>query len=162
MKYTSEFKLECIRKFNNDEEIEVPKNTSRENLYNRIWFWKRLYEVHGVKGLTHQYQKRTLDEKLALINKVDSGLTFIEVAINDCILPSTLFRWYKIYKEEGVEGLQLDTRGRPRNMEKEKKKLDKNQDQEKYIKELEERILFLEAENAYLKKLKALIRKKDK
>lgn len=162
MKYTLEFKLKCIKSFDEDKEIEDLKDSSRKNLYNRIWFWKRLYEVHGIDGLKHQYQKKTIDEKLALINKVDTGLTFIEVAINECILPSTLFRWYKIYKEEGIDGLKSDTRGRPRNMEEEKKKPDKIQDQEKYIKELEKRIMYLEAENAYLKKLKALIQKKDK
>ena len=71
---------------------------------------------------------------------------------------SILFAWEKKYLEIGVEALQDTKKGRPPKVPKQpppKKSLTHEE-------QLEERIKQLEMENAYLKKLNALVAEREK
>ena len=78
-----------------------------------------------------------------------------------------LKRWEKIYDEEGYEGLAKERRGRACKMDGVRKgrprkvKPEITNDLEAENKRLRERLEYLEAENAYLKKLSALIQQEE-
>lgn len=76
-------------------------------------------------------------------------------------------KWEKIYDTEGLEGLAKERRGRKSNMDGKKRgrprkvKPEITNDLEAENKRLRERLEYLEAENAYLKKLSALIQQEE-
>ena len=76
----------------------------------------------------------------------------------------TIYQWTKTYKTEGYDGLKLLKKGRPSKkpvMNKDDKinKLTKSEKEELIL--LRKQIEYLKAENAYLKKLRALIVQKQ-
>ncbi|WP_074017374.1 helix-turn-helix domain-containing protein [Anaeromassilibacillus senegalensis] len=68
---------------------------------------------------------------------------------------SVVRKWEKIYEKEGYEGLYKDRRGG--NPEGRRRQLT-----EKEKEDLEKRVEWLEMENAYLKKLQALVQERQK
>ena len=78
------------------------------------------------------------------------------------IQESLLIKWHKIYRQEGIDGLKSLKRGRSAMKKKTQteKSLDQMTDKEK-IKYYQEQLEYLEAENAYLKKLRALVQRKQ-
>ncbi|WP_180659150.1 transposase, partial [Acinetobacter bereziniae] len=77
--------------------------------------------------------------------------------------PSLISVWRKIYQTDGMLGLEPKSKGRaPMSKNKHKYIVDKP-DHEKTTAELQHELLYLRAENAYLKKLDALLNppKKD-
>ena len=72
---------------------------------------------------------------------------------------NTVLRWERIYYEEGPQGLYVEKRGKKKNMsvKPRKKKLSKENEED-----LIEEVQRLRMENAYLKKLQALVQKRTK
>ena len=72
---------------------------------------------------------------------------------------NTVLRWERIYYEEGPQGLYEEKRGRKKNMSSKPRK-------KKLSKEVEEDLIAenqrLKMENAYLKKLQALVQERTK
>ena len=68
--------------------------------------------------------------------------------------------WHRKYLELGWDGLKLDGRGRKRKMGNKPIKPSKSKSQADEIVELRKRLEYLEAENAYLKKLAALVQQR--
>ena len=116
---------------------------------NKVRAWVRTYETLGDLGLDHNKPQLTLNEKLILMSRIQSGESISYVAASVGRQTSSLSRWYKIYLEKGVDGLKSLKRGRKPSMTNKKK----NNKNETSIKELR-------AENAYLKKLNALVQKR--
>jgi transposase len=115
------------------------------------------YEDHG--SLTHQdhntfYEK---DFKIACVLSVIKKRLSLSEAATIFGIPndSTLVRWMKLYGEFGEQGLESTKVGRPKNMSVSKKK--KTEPSATEASALQEELEYLRAENAYLKKLSALI-----
>jgi len=66
---------------------------------------------------------------------------------------STVIKWRRIFEEQGMDGLYAKTRRLP----KVKKNPIKNNDSQKTNEELVKELEYLRMENAYLKKLNALV-----
>lgn len=162
MKYTLEFKLRCIQMRKTGEKIIAPPGVDRRKFMKKTRIRELLYDKHGVEGIRHKIVQRTFEEKKKLIYEVINGKSINEVAINAGLLPSTLSNWFKIFREKGLQGLKLLQRGRPSTMNNKKKNPEKPKNKDEYIKELEAKLMYIEAENEYLKKLQALIQKKGK
>jgi len=94
---------------------------------------------------------------MAMIERILGGESISKVAVSNGIQTELLSRWYKIYQKSGIEGLKLDRRGRHHNMAKKPKISNKI----KTTKELEKELEYLRAENEYLKKLNALVQKRE-
>jgi len=86
----------------------------------------------------------------------ENNLSCKETAIQFGISGSgTIYQWEKRYLDNGMSGLEDKKKGRrPRTQ---KPKLPKTREEE-----LLDRIQYLEAENAYLKKLNALVAEREK
>ena len=156
MRFTKEFKLECIRKYKIGERIDDPGGCKHKTFWNTVLEWVRIYDALGEVGLEHKKPKRSWEEKMNMIEMVINGESIKSVAYSNGIQGSLLSKWYKIYKESGIDGLKLDRRGRPpKTMKK-----PKTSNEQKTKQELEKELEYLRAENEYLKKLNALVQKR--
>ena len=156
MRFTKEFKLECVKKYQNGERIDFPAGWKYQTFHNRVRVWSRIYESLGEIGLEHKKPKRTWQDKMNMIQRVIDGKSIKSVAYSNGIQCSLLSKWYKIYQESGIDGLKLDRRGRPHKMAKKSKTSNETKTKEELEKENE----YLRAENEYLKKLNALVQKR--
>ncbi len=157
MKYSKEFKLECIRKYKNGEYIEDPPGVKRKVFLNQLRRWVRMHDSLGEAGLDRNRPTLDIDQRLELIRRVEGGESYQSVALSMGILPDLLIKWHNIYLESGIDGLKSLKRGRA---SMNKKKPIKKDDSKKTKEELLEEIEYLKAENEYLKKLDALVQKR--
>lgn len=157
MRFTKEFKLECIKKYKVGEHIDDPGECSHETFRHTVVRWVRIYNALGEVGLEHKKPKRSWENKMDMIQRVIDGESISEVALSNGINQDLLSKWYKKYQESGIDGLKLlDRRGRPPKMAKKSKTSNEPKTKEELEKELE----YLRAENEYLKKLSALVQKR--
>ena len=162
-KYTSEFKLEVV-KYYNEQHCGYQWTASKFNIPSQttVKKWVKKYNEHGEKGLLKNFKSSYSGEfKQNVIEYMHKNhLSAQETAIHfnlGSIDQAT--RWERIYYEEGPQALYVERRGRSKNMgsKPRKKKLSKEVE-----KDLIEEVQRLRMENAYLKKLQALIQKRTK
>ncbi len=165
MKYTLEFKLECIDKYKSTHSFIFPPNIkSKESFRSKIRYWTKLYDDLGVDGLIHKsFNKEwTPEKRFNLVAKVIAGKSIYSVASDAHIPDGLLYQWVRLYREKGIEGLELRKGRKPKVPDMPKKKKVKLAPSEKEELELlRARNEYLEAENAYLKKLDALVNKRE-
>ena len=120
----------------------------------------RLLNKHGyhiLRNNKNKYYSREL-KKIA-INRILIGKESMNFVAIDIGLPSRsiLHNWIKKYKENCYNVIGREKSKAMTKIKKSKKTLTKKDK----IKELEEKILYLEAENEYLKKLNALVQEEE-
>ena len=131
------------------------------------------YELHGLEGIKHPFKNRkySAEFKLEVINRAYQGeskssLSFEYNLPGECIIIS----WMKKYEELGYNGLESKPKGRPKSMPRKPKEETKtikdntpltNEEREELIRLRKEKE-YLEMENAYLKKLDALVKERLK
>lgn len=161
-KYTSEFKLQVVKycidghhsKYDAAKEFNIPSPTP-------IKEWIRKYKEHGIEGLIKQ-QKSSYSGKFRqnVVEYMHSNhLSATETAVRFRVQTPIVLKWERIYYEEGPQGLYEEKRGRKKNMSSKPRK-------KKLSKEVEEDLIAenqrLRMENAYLKKLQALVQERTK
>ena len=160
MRYTKEFKLECIKKYKNREFIKDPPGPTHRQFHNMVLRWVHIYDLLGEVGLNHNKPKLSVETIVELIERVESGESYTQVAYSVGKQAATLIKWHKIYLQDGIDGLKSLKRGKKPMTTKKKTKPKDSLTQEERIKELEETNEYLRAENEYLKKLNALVQKR--
>ena len=170
MKYSWEFKLECINKYKNGEYIVIPGKTSNQRIIfmNQLKKWVKNYDDLGIDGLKHSSTNKnwTAEKRFELVAKVLVGNSIRSVANNAHIDTGQLYQRIKRYNEKGMNGLQCKV-GRPNKqlvMKNKTKKIKKTKlfiSEREELKLLRERNEYLEMENEYLKKLDALVSKRE-
>ena len=160
MRYTKEFKLECIKKYKNGEFIKDPPGVKHNVFHRQILEWISIYDKLGEVGLDHSKPKLSVQEIVELIERVESGESYSKVANSAGRKHDLLIKWHKIYLQDGIDGLKSLKRGRKPMTTKKKTKPKDSLTQDERIKELEETNEYLRAENEYLKKLNALVQKR--
>lgn len=125
--------------------------------------WERSYDDLGVNGLKHRPANKgwTPEQRFDLVSKVLAGNSIAGVARSAHMDSGQLCNWVRKYREKGLDGLKCLRKGRPPKrgpsidtMPRKKAKLTQTEREE--LKLLRERNEYLEAENLYLKKLRAL------
>ena len=156
MRYTKEFKLECVKKYKLGEQIIDPPGLKHDNFHNMVLGWVHIYDMLGEAGLEHNKPKLSVERIIELIERVESGESYTQVAYSVGRKHDLLIKWHKIYRQEGIDGLKSLKRGKkPMTVKKPKK--EKGKTELEIIKEENE---YLKAENEYLKKLNALVQKR--
>lgn len=163
MKYDLKFKLECVRKYKEGKRDFVPSGICKATFLNHVRSWVKAFDDLGIDGLKHNsFNKQwTVEQRFNLVAKVLSGDSLANVAKNAHINSGQLYQWVKRYREKGMDGLKYLKNGRPpkggvsTDIMPEKKIKPTPTEQEE-LKLLRERNKYLEAENLYLKKLRAL------
>lgn len=157
MKYSKEFKLECIRKRKEGIHIATPPGfRERDCFLNQVRDWTRIYDSLGEAGLEHGRPTLDIDQRLELIRRVENGESYKSAALSAGIGDDLLIKWHKIYMEKGIDGLKSLKRGKPSMKKKPVSKEDSDKTKEELLKELE----YVRAENEYLKKLSALVQER--
>lgn len=125
--------------------------------------WIKFYELYGVSGLVRLSNTHyTKDFKLKILSVIEKENLSLKEASRRFNIPaeSSILSWQRNYKKNGILGLENRPRGRPKTMSNYKRKKKKTGKPLTREEELLERIYYLEAENAILKKLDALIQER--
>ncbi len=120
---------------------------------------RRRYLAGGELGLLQPIHQNQLDvkRKLEIVQEVEQKLLSLpEVALKHLIVPYTLRRWVKAYHQYGEAGLAR--KGISNGMKKKRQRTEAELDE---LEKLRKRNEYLEAENALLKKVKALVEERE-
>ena len=158
MKYDFIFKLDCVRKYKEGKRNFVPFGISRSSFFAHVRNWIKIYDDFGIEGLKHNSINKewTKEQRFELVSKVLAGNSISAVANDAHINSGMLTRWLYIYREKGLNGLELNKGRKPTNKYMPRKKIKLSPSEQEELKLLKERNKYLEAENLYLKKLRAL------
>ena len=151
MRYSYEFKLECVHQYINTGTFPpTPENVRQKNFRDTVRIWVRLYKKNGADVFKHSDENRnwTPEDKLVLINQYKAGKSLRSVSIEAGINEGLLYSWIRKYQELGYNGLINSKKGRPRkNPDMRKKKAVQRDLNESELEEL----VRLRAENEYIK-----------
>lgn len=160
-KYTLENKINIILCYKKEgtSQIECAKRIGVTKA--QFQYWIRLYDLHGEEGLQSAYTNYTLEFKLDVLNfMAQSGMSLMDTAAKFKIPSfSMLHQWKKKFELGGLDALEPKKKGRP-SMKKVKSK--KQVPAEGSVEALQVELERLRMENAYLKKLNALVQNKEK
>ena len=154
MRFTKEFKLECVRKYKSGKAIADPGGCKRKTFRGKVREWVRVFDALGEEGLEHRRREWSWQDKMALVQRALGGESLTSVANSNGIYADLISKWHKIYREHGIDGLKSSgKKGRPPKMPNKPKP----ENGPKTVDELERENEELRAENEYLKKLSALV-----
>lgn len=162
-KFTAEEKLQAVQRYLNGNESYKDIGQSIGVNKKSIIIWVKQYEHNGLYAFMKRCTNYTQQYKLDVLNfMIENGTSLTETAATFNIpAPSTILVWRRQLETQGIGALQSKKKGRP-SMKKESRKQSKQAPIEGSVEALEARIKQLEMENAYLKKLNALVQNKEK
>jgi len=162
-KFTLSQKLDAVTRYQNGSE-SVRKIAESIHAPNSVVLnWIKQYEYHGLSAFEKSYTSYTTQFKMDVLKYMqENGVSSNEAAVIFKISSPGLIRKWRIQFElGGLDALFSKQKGRP-SMKKETKKQGKQTLVEGSIEALQARIMQLEMENEYLKKLNALVQAKEK
>ena len=157
MRYSHEFKMECVEMYKKGRYPETPEGIQQKNFRLMVRRWVRRAEGTGGDALRHRSRNRawTAEERYSLVAQVMAGKSIQEVAFSAGLNQGQLYSWVRKYKIEGYQGLVHLKRGRPYKEPSMKKEISP-----KALTESErEELIRLKAENEYLKAENEAIKK---
>ena len=158
MRYSYEYKLECIELYRKGIYPKTPEGTTQERFRSNIREWARREDNGGPDVLKHKSFNKTWtpEEKYELVAKVIAGASRTDVALKAGISTGMLYQWVQKYKNQGYNGLIGQKKGRPR-----KESLMKKIVAPEPLTESErEELIRLRAENEYIKAENEVIKKR--
>jgi transposase len=165
MKYDKRFKLRIVKECLSGSKGVKAIARIHELGPSMLRRWVVSYQAHGPSGLAHSPRRYSPAFKLSVLRRMwRDGLSYGRTAVLfDIRNADHLSRWERQYHSGGKGALASRPRGRPPAMPDSKPPKpstpsapDEQRSREELLNELE----FLRAENAYLKKLDALIQAK--
>ena len=158
MRYSHEYKLNCIKLYRQGKWPETPEGIKEDNFRIMIRRWARIEEFQGPEALQLKNHNKiwTPEEKLELISQVIAGKSNQSVALSAGINSGMLYQWVRKYKTLGYNGLVDMKKGRPSKVKRVKKQVSP-----KPLTESErEELIRLRAENEYIKAENEVIKKR--
>ena len=124
--------------------------------------WVAFYNRYGAEGLDLSAPEYCMDFKLSVVRFMEENhLSLLEACVHFRIPnDSIISRWRHIYRTQGVNGFTFNKPIKLVQQMNKKKSDKKPQPVDPKQKELEKELEYLRAENAYLKKLHALVLQK--
>ena len=167
MRYSYEFKKECVELYRQGKWMETPEGIKQEAFRSSIRYWIRLVDLHGEEILKHKEQNKewSAEEKFKLVSKVLAGNSYEETALKAGINTNMLYQWANKYKKFGYNSLEIKKRGRPSKMNDKNENANiepkpLNESEREELIHLREEVRYLKTERAVEKKLDALRKKK--
>jgi len=163
-KFNLQFKKKAIhRYFSGNEGVKsIAKSLGVNHELLRMWI--RQYEYHGVKAFKKSYTAYTMPYKLDVLNYMnENGTSSNEAAvIFNISSPGVIRRWRSEFNEHGSDALIPKKKGRLSMTNKKNNGSNKNEPVPGSVEALQVELERLRMENAYLKKLNALVQNKEK
>ena len=159
MRYSQEYKMNCIELYRNGEWPETPEGIKKSNFRIMIRRWVRMEEANDSDVLKHKnFNKQwTPEEKYELVSQVLAGKSNQAVAIEAGISDGMLYQWVRKYRIYGYNGLIDKKKGRKSKNSDMKKRSIHNP---RKLEESEyEELIRLRAENEYIKAENEVIKK---
>lgn len=160
-KYSQEFKFKVVQAYLNGEGgLGILEKRFQVN-HATIRLWIENYKKHGLDGLRVQTSRvlYTVEFKLHAVQMVMGGTSVHEVRRQLNISGRAINRdWLRRYSENGIDSLKPRREGRPSRVRKPElpESRSPQSDQDKTQEQLLEELAYLRAENAFLKKRRAL------
>ncbi len=167
-KYKYEFKKKVVMSYLNGEGsyaylaqlYDIPSTTS-------IDVWVQNYKELGDEGLmrSRKQKKYSFEKKIAVVELyLSSEISYQDLALQEGITnPSMIVNWVNRFREAGPDALRPRKKGRKKTLNKPKIDSKTYEAEEsfvdtstKHVKELEDELLKLRIENAFLKELRRL------
>lgn len=160
VKHSLETKLEAINAYlNGNDSIRsiARKYKVSKSVFHR---WVARYTEHGIEGFKESCTNYSMEFKMDVINYMNETGASTEEASVVFNIPSssTVWNWKHLFEMQGIDALQPKKKGRPSMKKELKESQPVKGNQESLLVENER----LRMENAYLKKLHALIQEKEK
>ena len=160
-KFTPEEKLEAVQRYLEGKESYLTIANIYKTSDSVIRNWVMQYEAHGVEiFLKKSYTSYSTQFKLDVLKYMDDyGTSSNETAlIFNITSPALIRKWRILFESQGIDALKSKKKGRRTMRKKSEKKQPNVGPQEALLAELE----YLRMENAYLKKLNALVQEERK
>ena len=159
-KYSYEFKKKVVSEYIQGEGgYKYLSNKYGVKSTRDIMKWVNAYKEFGDEGLMRSRKNKiyTFNFKLHVVELyLTTEVSYQELALSVGINnPPLITKWVNDYRIAGPDALREKTKGRKRTMAK-PKNMDNNDENAKYVKQLENNLLKLKIENAYLKELRRL------
>lgn len=164
-KYSFDFKKKVVDAYINGEG-GYEYLAKKFNLPNcdTVLTWVKNYQAFGNDGLkrSRKNDDYSFEKKISVVELyLSSEISYRELAIQENIYnPSMICRWVNEFRTAGPDALRPHKKGRKKTLNKTKKNDDvdlKEIDTSKeHVKELEDELLQLRIENAFLKELRRL------
>jgi transposase len=122
--------------------------------------WVKWFNTYGDEAFKKKFARYSAEFKFSVLQHMwDNELSYRQVAVQfDIRSPGVLGTWERSYRNGGLEALRPRPRGRPKAMAVPTAKPDTPPDNEHRSRdELLAELEYLRMENAYLKKLQALV-----
>jgi len=158
MRYTKEDKLRWVESYKKGLYIDTPEGVARHTFLHKVNDWAKMCDLYGPDVLGHRPSNRayTAEDRMAAVARVLAGESMGAVSKSIGMTQAgCLAHWCRAYSEKGMAGLESMRKGRPPTMPKKKRKITEGEGGE--LAALRARNEYLETENAYLKKIDALV-----
>ncbi len=159
-KYDEQFKISIVREYLDTQlghKALAKKHALAPAMVRR---WIKWFEVYGEDAFQKKFSHYSSEFKHSVLQYMwDNELSYGQIAVHfDIRHPGAVSQWESSYRTGGIEALQPRPRGRPKSMSAPKAKHENGSDSngrshDDLLAELEH----LRMENAYLKKLQALV-----
>ena len=149
MRYSQEYKMNCIELYRQGKWPETPDGIKEQNFRCMLRHWVRIEDHQGPEALCHKNFNKVWspEEKLELILQVIAGKSYQEVAFSVGINAGMLYQWVRKYKSLGYNGLVDTKKGRPPK----EPQMKKNINPAPLTESEREELIRLRAENEYIK-----------
>lgn len=167
-KYTFEFKKKVVFEYLYGK-IGSTTLAKKYNIksQNQVRQWIHNYQEFGDEGLKRSRKKETysFEFKLHMVESyLSNEVSYEELALSNGITNyTTISRWVETFRVAGPDGLRPRKKGRKKTLDKPAKNNNSQLLEEKsidtsaeHVKELEDELLKLRIENAFLKELRSL------
>ena len=160
-KYNREFKLAIAKQcLSHESSRSISKRLGIPDRY--IRYWVQVYRFHSDNAFIKRKTPYSFEDKYRILKQMRENhwsMSYTSVAYN-MSSPGTISTWLTQFERFGLSGLQPKKRGR-------KVKKSTNQEamtptEQMSLEELREELEYRRAENAYLKKLDALLQAKER
>lgn len=160
-KYSTQFKLDVVQQYLGGDE-GVKSIARQHNLdHSMIRRWVNLYTTHGDAGLAKKFTHYPAQRKLQILEHMWANeLSYRQTAaVFNIRSPGCIPVWERCYHNGGIDALTPRQRGKPKKMPdlQPPQSQPHVDDETRSREELLAEVNFLRMENAYLKKLKALV-----
>ena len=164
-KYSTQFKLDVIQQCLQGE-AGIKAIASEHGLHHSmIKHWRNLYAAHGQAGLEKKSTRYPAERRLQVLEHMWANrLSYRQsAAVFNIRSPSCLPIWERCYHSGGIDALMPRQRGKPKKMPTSQPPQPQPHvdDASRSREELLAEVNFLRMENAYLKKLKALVQQQQ-
>lgn len=156
-KHSFEFRLQIVEDVIK-RRYSIEDVSRKEHIHHSVVErWVAFYRKFGINGLRPIRNAYSNDFRLKVVKAMKSESLSLPQACLRFKIPSasTILNWIRVYDSGGLEGLLAIRKGRPTTMPRKPKRPLTREEQ------LLEELADLRAENAYLKKLRALIQSEN-